>query len=452
MLNLSKEKNDIVQGNLFKSFILYFFPILMSSLIQQSYSIVDALIIGNFAGKEALAAIDAPLAYIRLLINTFIALSSGGAIIISQAFGSKTYLEIRKNISVLLNLSMVGGIVLSFIGFLFSPKFLDIMLVPEDIYNYSLGYLRLYFLGTVFLFLFNIISGILQAMGDSKSPFIYLTIGSVLNIFLDIIFVAYFKMGTVGAALATVVSQAITAILIFYRLKKYKDFYFFKIFNYRGDIKYLKKILVLGFPLAVQAIIFSISNIFMQRTINSFGTLGIAGWSICGKSDFLIWNTADSLGITVTTFVAQNYGAKKMKRLKSSVYYALLTGLLLFFIFSSTLYFYIETIARLFTKDRGTIEMTVFLMRIIAPFYTFYMLSEIFSGAVKGTGNTFYPMICSLLGICVFRIVWVLFVIPQNRELETLIKGYPFSWFVSMTLHFLYFIYHYKKLLKKLIV
>lgn len=441
---LSKDKNEIIQGLLWKSFIFYFFPILMSNLVQQSYSIVDAIIIGNFAGKESLAAIDAPLAYIRLLISTFIALSSGGGIVISQAFGKKDWSGIKNNISILLNLSLFGGIILTGIGIIFAPKFLRIMLVPEDIFNLSLVYLRVYFSGTVFVFLYNIISGILQAMGDSKNPFIYLTISSILNIFLDIVFVAYFKMGTLGAALATIMSQGVATVLIFYRLLKYKDFFLFKIFNYRRDKEYLIQIFILGLPMAMQAIIFSIANMFMQREINSFGTLAIAGWSISGKADFLIWNTAESLGLSVTTFVAQNYGANKLKRVKRSVLYAFFLGTILFIIFSSTLYIYIDYISALFTQDKDAIDMTVFLMRIIAPFYIFYMFSEVFGGAVRGMGNTFYPMLCSLVGICIFRLSWIFFILPKNRELGTVIIAYPWSWFISACLHFISYIYYYK--------
>ncbi|MDO4690692.1 MAG: MATE family efflux transporter [Fusobacterium sp.] len=441
---LSKDKNEIIQGLLWKSFIFYFFPILMSNLVQQSYSIVDAIIIGNFAGKESLAAIDAPLAYIRLLISTFIALSSGGGIVISQAFGKKDWSGIKNNISILLNLSLFGGIILTGIGIIFAPKFLRIMLVPEDIFNLSLVYLRVYFSGTVFVFLYNIISGILQAMGDSKNPFIYLTISSILNIFLDIVFVAYFKMGTLGAALATIMSQGVATVLIFYRLLKYKDFFLFKIFNYRRDKEYLIQIFILGLPMAMQAIIFSIANMFMQREINSFGTLAIAGWSISGKADFLIWNTAESLGLSVTTFVAQNYGANKLKRVKRSVLYAFFLGSILFIIFSSTLYIYIDYISALFTQDKDAIDMSVFLMRIIAPFYIFYMFSEVFGGAVRGMGNTFYPMLCSLVGICIFRLSWIFFILPKNRELATVIITYPWSWFISACLHFISYIYYYK--------
>lgn len=441
---LSKDKNEIIQGLLWKSFIFYFFPILMSNLVQQSYSIVDAIIIGNFAGKESLAAIDAPLAYIRLLISTFIALSSGGGIVISQAFGKKDWSGIKNNISILLNLSLFGGIILTGIGIIFAPKFLRIMLVPEDIFNLSLVYLRVYFSGTVFVFLYNIISGILQAMGDSKNPFIYLTISSILNIFLDIVFVAYFKMGTLGAALATIMSQGVATVLIFYRLLKYKDFFLFKIFNYRRDKEYLIQIFILGLPMAMQAIIFSIANMFMQREINSFGTLAIAGWSISGKADFLIWNTAESLGLSVTTFVAQNYGANKLKRVKRSVLYAFFLGSILFIIFSSTLYIYIDYISALFTQDKDAIDMSVFLMRIIAPFYIFYMFSEVFGGAVRGMGNTFYPMLCSLVGICIFRLSWIFFILPKNRELGTVIIAYPWSWFISACLHFISYIYYYK--------
>lgn len=436
----SNKKNQIVDGILWKSFILYFIPILISNIIQQSYSIADALIIGNYAGKNALGAIDAPLAYIRLLINTFIGLSSGGGIIISQFYGRKDLKSVRKNISLLLLFAIVIGVILSIIGISLASFFLDILNVPVEIYNLSLIYLKIYFSGTVFVFLFNIISGILQAIGDSKTPFIFLTISSCINIILDIIFVAYFKLGVAGAGIATVLSQILATILIFYKLREKKELFQIKFEITKENYRYLTNIFKLGFPMAEQAIIFSVSNMFMQREINYFGSIAIIGWSICGKADFIIWNMADSIGISVTTFIAQNYGAKKIERIKKSLLQGLYLGGILFTISSIFLYYNIEFIAGLFVKDQAAIDMTVFLLRIIAPFYIFYMFSEVFGGAFRGMGYTFYPMICGLIGISFFRIAWIFFILSDKKDLEMVIKAYPWSWIITVFLQiFCYF-------------
>lgn len=434
MSDTINNKNSITQGPLFRSFIKYFIPILLGSLIQQSYTFVDALIIGNFAGKGALAAIDAPYAYVKLLINAFIALSTGGTIIVSQYYGANKKEELEEFISSLIRFSVVGGIIISLIGILFAPNFIKAMLIPDDIYGLSLSYLRVYFAGTIFVFTFNIASGILRALGDSKNPFYYLMFSSVLNIILDIILVGVFKWSVSGAALATIIAQGMAMILV---LRKIRSLGYH--FNRTKNLDSLKKTLKLGSPMAFQSILFSIANMFMQRGINSFGTDSIAGWSICGKSDFIIWSLADTMGVAVTTFVAQNYGAKNRDRMNKSVRCGLLTSAVSIGLISLILYVFIEQIAMLFTRDKAAIENAVYLMRLTCPYYIFYAFGEVFAGGIKGRGNTLHPMIITLLGTCIFRVAWVQIVGKYSMSLKNIILGYPWSWFITAVMFIIYY-------------
>ncbi|MEL3908361.1 MAG: MATE family efflux transporter [Treponemataceae bacterium] len=434
MSNTLDEKNAITHGPLYSSFIKYFIPILLGSLIQQSYTFVDALIIGNFAGKGALAAIDAPYAYIKLLINAFIALSTGGTIIVSQYYGAKENNKLEEIISSLIRFSLIGGIIISIIGIVFAPNFINIMLIPDDIYGLSLSYLRVYFAGTIFVFTFNIASGILRALGDSKNPSYYLMVSSILNILLDLIFVAIFKWSVAGVALATIMAQGLAMILV---LRKVKSLGYH--FKKPENLESLKKTLRLGSPMTLQSILFSIANMFMQRGINSFGTDSIAGWSICGKADFIIWSLADTMGVAVTTFVAQNYGAKNRDRMNKSVRYGLLTSIATVGVISLVLFVFIKQIATLFTKDQAAIESAVYLMRLTSPYYIFYAFGEVFAGGIKGRGNTVHPMLITLVGTCIFRVTWVQIVTKYAMSLKNIISGYPWSWFVTASIFAIYY-------------
>lgn len=448
----TEQQNYITQGPLLPSFIRYFIPILLGALLQQSYSLMDALIIGNFAGASALAAIDAPYVSIKLLINTFLALSSGSAIVIAQQYGGSEQDKVTKTVNVIILFALVGGFLITGAGILFAENFVDMMLIPPDIRQMSLTYLRIYFGGTLFVFVYNMASGSLRALGDSKGPFYYLTISSILNILLDVVFVALLQMGVGGAALATVISQGFSAILVVIRMRKRFGFFHFTHFPLKASFQHLSRSLSLGLPMAVQAILFSIANLYMQRGINSFGTAPIAGWSICGKADFLVWTLSETLGLTLCTFVAQNYGAKNPDRMHYSLLHALWLGILTLGIISLMLFIWIEPVATLFTRDPASISHGITIMKIIAPFYVFYALGEIFAGALKGRGQTFAPMVITLVGTCLFRVAWIKVQMPKQAPFLTIMAGYPLSWLITavlMTVFYLWYtrttVYSYKE-------
>ncbi|MDY5731357.1 MAG: MATE family efflux transporter [Eubacteriales bacterium] len=420
--------NEITEGSLVKAFAKYIFPLLLGGIIQQSYSVIDALIVGNYLGKEALAATDSPMAFIRLLVSAFLALSGGGSILISLLYGAKDFTRVRQTVKRMMQFSVIAGFIITVISILITPLGLRIMLVPEELLPLSRSYLTYYFLGTAFVLAYNMASGILRAVGDSKNPFIYLCISAVSNIVLDLLFVAVFKWGVAGAAIATVLSQVIATILIVLKLIRIKECYGLELAKIEIPHGTLWRAIKLGLPMAAQSVIFSVANMYMQRGINSFGTDGIAGWTIIGKVDVIVFILAETLGLTVTTFVAQNLGAGKLHRLKRTIYLALGTSAVLYASMALLFYFQMPFFAKFFTQDTGAIAKAVEFIQIIAPFHFCFAITEIFNSASKGSGNTVTPMMITLLAIGIFRILWMSIVYTALPSARTVVIGYPISW------------------------
>lgn len=437
--DLKKSFNPITDGNLRKALFDFFLPIFFSSLVQQSYSVIDTLIVGNYAGKQALAAVDSTYAIVKLLINVFIAVAAGASILIARYYGAKDEEKLKKTLSTLLIFSFFGGLVITLMGIVFSSIFVGWMRVPTDIFEKSAAYLRIYFCGSLFLLCFNICSGVLRAVGDSKRPFYYMLTASAVNIILDVVFVAILKMDVEGVALATLLAQLLATALILRYLLNTNFSYSIKLKALRFYGVALKNILKTGLPLGAQTLLYAISNMYMQGAINSYGTDGIAAWAICGKLDFLIWTIVDTMGITVTTFIAQNIGARHYDRVDKVLPEALFFTLPIITAISFVLYFFSPILASLFNKDGAVLASLSRIMSQIAPFYVLYIGGELLSGAIRGRGETLKPMILTLIGTCLFRILWVQFVLPLSPSFSLLMWGYPASWLVTDLLFAFYY-------------
>lgn len=425
---MQKKYNDITDGPLVLSYLRYLMPIMLSSFVQLSFNIVDALIIGNFSGSAALAAINAPMSFVRFLLTVFMAFSGGGSIVIAQRFGAKDFKSVGRASSVLMLFSAIAGIIISIIGVLISPWGIKLMQVPEDIALLSRQYMEIYFAGAIFLFIYNVASGILRAVGDSKRPFVYLSISAVLNIGFDLFAVAYMGWGVQGAAAATVLSQSVCASLAMIRLIRTNECFSIRFNKLTGSIKELMATLRVGIPIALQGTVFSISNIYMQSGINSLGTNYVAGWAITGKSDAIIFMMADSFALAITTFVAQNYGAGKLDRAKKIVRLIIIVSFIIFIPLSLFLYYGTDLIASLFTRDPVTIEYSILLIRQIAPFYFIFTIGGIYLGAIRGYGDTLISTLVALPTIGIFRIIWMSFYFPAHKDMHNLVLGYIISW------------------------
>ena len=442
-MELIKRQYDLTEGNIWKKLILFFLPILGGSLFQQLYTIVDAVIIGQFAGKDALASIDAIYNLTKLPVNFFIGLSTGATIIISQYFGAKDGEKLSMAVHTAIAFAFTGGLILSIASILSAPNCLHLLRVPGEIYNYTLSYARIYFAGMAASMTYNIGAGILRAVGNSRTPFYFLIVANVANVLFDLLFVGVFQWYTAGAAFATVLSQLLSAILVITALLKidlpcriaWKKIRFHK--------PIVQKIFLLGLPVGTQSSLYPISNMIIQSNINSFGTNAIAAWAVCGKLDFLIWLIVDSFGSAVSTFVAQNFGARLYGRARNGVLICVGMSLVCVCAISAALYFACGILGRLFISDNEVIKLSIYLMRFLAPLYFLYIGGEVLSGAIRGTGETFKPMILTLLGTCACRVIWVLFAVPLQPTLKMVIWSYPVSWIVT-SLSFIVF-YQFQK-------
>ena len=443
-MDISLKNNNLTEGKIWKVMLKFVLPIFLGTLFQSLYTTIDAIIIGRFAGKDAFAAIESVLNFQRLPITFFVGLSSGATIIISQYFGAERKEDISKASHTAILFAIVGGLLLSVLSCILSPFFIRLIKVPEEIFYQAQIYTIICFSGIVASMIYNIGSGILRALGDSKTPFYILIVSNILNIILDLILVVVFNLGVIGVGMATLIAQIASAILIFIILLRTKldcKIYINKIRFYK---KYLKEIFRLGLPIGVQSVLYPISNTIIQSSINTFGVNSIAAWAISGKLDFLIWTVSDAFSVAISTFVAQNYGAKKHQRARDGIKIALSMSMVAIFVISFILYFYNKPLAYFLIKDKNIVDLTSEVIHLIAPLYFMYVIGDVLSGAIKGTGNTLHPMVINIFGICICRILWIFLIVPLNPTFFMVLYGFIVSWIITALMYIVYVIYKRK--------
>lgn len=398
---------NMTEGNILKLILVYSFPLLLGNLFQNLYNTVDSLVVGNFIGKTSLAAIGSTASLIHLLVGFFNGFSTGGTIVVSQFFGAKDNDGIRKTVHTMIATTLIVGIILSGAGILLSPILLRMMRVPSEVTKEALTYLTIYFSGIIFLIFYNMATGILRAVGDSKNPLIFLIISSLLNIVLDITFIVVFKMGIGGAAIATVISQAVSALLVFIRLKTSTECYRLDWKYIRIDFSILRKIIRYGFPGALQMTIFSFSNMFAQRYINIFGADVIAGQAAFQKIDSLALLPLISLGVGITTYASQNYGAGKIRRVRVGNEIAMWLSVLITVVIGVTLAIFAPQLCRLFNNDENVVRYGSFFVRTASCVCMIRSINEVYTGTLNGVGNPKAPVIIKLSGFVLFRQLWL---------------------------------------------
>lgn len=440
-------KYNLTEGVIWQQILIFFFPILFGTFFQQLYNTVDAIVVGRFVGKEALSAVGGTTGtLINLLVNFFVGISSGATVIISQYYGAKKHEDLNIAVHTAIGMAIIGGAFIMIAGILVSPVALKAMNTPHDVIEYSLIYIRIYFTGMIANLIYNIGSGILRAVGDSRRPLYFLIVSCFVNIVLDLLFVIVFRWGVHGVAIATVLSQCISAVLILLALSKTDESYqiqFNKIKIYRDKLDQIFKI---GLPAGLQSVMYSIANIAIQVCINSFGTDTVAAWTAFSKIDGLFWMMMGAFGVSITTFVGQNYGAEKMDRVKKGVRQC--SGMCMFsaVVLSMVLYFAGQYIYLMFTADTAVIEKGMEILRFLVPTYFTFVFIEILSGALRGMGNSLIPMLITCLGVCGLRIIWIFCAVPIKPDIKTVVFSYPLSWVVTSVL----FIFYYRHFLKKI--
>lgn len=433
--------NQITEGVIWKQLLAFFFPILFGTFFQQLYNTTDAIVVGNFVGKQALAAVGGPAStLINLLVGFFTGLSSGATVVISQFYGAKHKDDVRKAVHTSIALSIAGGAVIMVLGIAFAGVALRAMNTPEDIMGMSLTYMRIYFLGVIPSLIYNMGSGILRAVGDSKRPLYFLIASTLTNIVLDLFFVLVLRMGVAGVAIATSLSQVASAAMVMYALIKTDDMYRLYLREIRFSPSILSAIIRIGLPAGLQSTMYSVSNLIIQASINSFGTDTIAAWTAYSKIDGMFWMIMSAYGVSITTFAGQNFGAGKYDRIHKSVRVCIgmsaFTSVLLSAIVLAGGRFFLG----LFTDDPGVADIGMSIIHVIAPTYITYICIEILGGTARGCGDSIIPMLLTCFGVCVLRVIWILGIVPIHRDLATVAFSYPLTWTVTSVMFIVYYL------------
>lgn len=435
----SAPANAITEGVIWKQLLIFFFPIMLGTFFQQLYNTADAIIVGRFVGKEALAAVGGSANQIsNLIIGFFVGVSSGATVIIAQHYGARKEEPLSHALHTAMAFCIFGSIIITVIGYAAAPVFLRWMNTPKDMMQDSVTYLRIFFLGILFVFIYNIGSSILRSVGDSRRPLYYLIVCCFLNIGLDLLFVLIFHMGIAGAAIATVLSQAVSAILILSALMRTTDIYRLHLRRITFYKQSLENILHIGIPAGLQSVMYSVSNIIIQTALNALGTDTVAAWTAFGKMDAFYWMVISAFGIAATTFVGQNYGAGKYTRVKKSVSICIKITLAAAVIMSVFFLTAGRYLFHLFTNDPAVIQIGIRILTYMAPAYALFVFIEIYSGALRGIGDVIIPAIMTCCGVCIFRSLWVFILVPLSPTIETITLSYPVSWGITAVLFIIY--------------
>ena len=443
------QNQRITDGVIWKQLILFSIPIMIGTLFQQLYNMIDAIVVGNFVGKTALASVGGSTQQIvGLVLGFFIELSSGAAVVIAQYYGAREKKKLSDALHTTIAFCIMAGVILSLVGYFGAPTFLRWMNTPEDTMDGSILYLKIYFCGILFSFFYNVGAAILRAVGDSRKPLYYLMVCCILNTVLDVLLVLVFRLGIFGVAIATVFSQAVSALLILITLVRTKDIYRLSLLKISICRNSLLEMLRIGIPMGMQALMYSASNIVIQMALNRLGTDTVAAWSVFTKIDAFYWMVLTGFGIAITTFAGQNYGAKKYKRVLESV--SVCVKLTLCISIGMSIFFLLcgKGLFGAFTADKNVIGIGVRILKYMAPAYALFVFIEIYSGALRGIGDVIIPTIMTCFGVCIFRIVWIFVIVPMNPTIEAVTLSHPVSWGVTALLYIIYWNLRKRRLLK----
>lgn len=444
------KRNGITDGIIWKEMLIFFFPLVIGSLVQQLYNTVDAIIVGRFIGKIALASVGGSAANIIFgVMQMFLSIAAGATVSVAQNYGAKKFDAVHRAVHTAYALTFAASIIVTVLALIFSPMLLRMMETPDELMAPSILYMNIYFGGIVFQFVYNMGSAIMRAVGDSRRPLIYLGVCSVVNIVLDILFVIIFKWGITGAAVATVAAQAVSAILVTISLTRDYDNLRLSFREIRFDTRMLRHQLRTGLPGGMQAVMYTITNIIIQGVINGFGTDVIAAWAAYFKVDIVFWAVAGSFGVAATTFCGQNYGAGHNKRVSQSTRTALLMSSALNGSILILMLVFARPLLMMFLTEEHVIDIGVTMMHYLVPFYMISVFLEILNGSLRGLGYVMIPTIMTLSALLFVRLPWLLFYVTSHRELFLLIISYPMAWASNLVALIIYYFYIKRKILSQ---
>ena len=430
---------DMTQGSITKHLITFALPLLAGNIFQQMYNMVDTWVVGRYVSNEAYAAVGTNGPIINLLIGFFMGLSSGAGVVISQYYGAKRYEDVSRTVHTAMAMTLILAVLFTGLGIFMTPYMLSIMNTPANVLPESSTYLRTIFSGIGGLMIYNIGSGILRAVGDSRRPFYFLVVCAVMNTVLDLVFVIRFRMGVQGVALATILSQAVSAALVLVTLLRTRECIHLQPSKLRLHWDMLKKIFRVGIPAAIQMAITSFSNIFVQSYINFFGDNCMSGWTTYAKVDQLLFLPMQSIALASTTFVGQNLGSNQVERAKKGVTHALIIAMTSTVVLMIPVMVYAPQIVAFFNSKPEVVDYGSMLLRYITPFYVLCCFNQIYSGALRGSGNSKAPMIIMLSSFVAFRQVYLFIMSRICNEILPIAMSYPAGWLLCSTLTLIYY-------------
>ena len=439
------KQHNLTQGSIGKGILVFLLPLLASTLIQQLYNTVDLIFVGKFCSTEATAAIGASSLIITCLIGFFNGMAVGTNVVAAHIYGKQDKKGLKNVIQTVFMIGLIGGLIVTIIGIYFAPIFLKYMNTPQSILDVAVKYLRIYTLSMISVVIYNLLCGILRAIGDSKSPMMFQIFGGIVNIIADFIFIVILKMDVQGAAISTLLSQTLTAILTiryFYKRKEEPKLHFtMNIF----DQEIFKKILMIGIPAGVQSIVITLSNIIIQSQINSFGVDAIAAFTSYFKIELILYLPIIVLGQALVSFVGQNYGAKQYDRINKGVKYSMVVSVIITMVVSTLMIINSDYVFAIFTSNVDVMKYGKEIVSITFPFYFLYAILECLSSQVRGRGISIPPMIITLFSFCGVRIIFLIVLLIKNNSISSIALTYPISWLSAVILTGLYVYYNFFK-------
>ena len=445
---MKKHSQSMLTGPLFGSIVLYTIPIILTSVLQLLFNAADLVIVGRFCGSVSVAAVGATTAITNLMVNFFVGLSVGVGVTVAHGLGSHRDSVVHNTVHTALPMALLSGVFLTLIGVLFSKTFLNWMGTPENVLKLSAVYMKIYFGGITFTMVYNFCAAILRAAGDTKSPLIFLGFAGIINVALNVVFVTVLHMNVAGVALATTISQGISAILVVVALMRRTDACHLYLRKMRFHKIQLSKILRIGLPAGIQSALFSISNVLIQSSVNSFGDIFMSGNAAAGNIEGFVYASINAFHQTAVNFIGQNAGARQYKRVHKTLVYCLICACATGLILGGLAYGFGPQLLTLYITDSPeAIGYGLLRLGIVGLTYLLCGLMDVTTGALRGLGESFIPMLISVLGVCGIRIGWIytIFQIPALHTPQCLYLSYPASWTVTFLFQLAAFLHVYKK-------
>lgn len=440
-----RREEDFCSRPLLKKIIVFTVPLILTGLLQLLYNAADIIVVGRFDGKEAMAAVGSTSALINLIVNLFLGLSVGALSVMSRCVGAKNIEKASKVEHTSVLISVIGGVVLGLIGFFFSRYFLGWMGTPSDVLPQATLYLKIYFIGMPFNLLYNFGASIMRACGDTKRPLIFLALSGLVNIAVNLILVAGFHQGVVGVAVGTIVSQAVSSVLVVVWLSKGKRYPKLTMKGLRVHKRELTEIIKIGLPAGVQGTIFSLSNVLIQSSINSFGSVAMAGNTASASIEGFVYVAMNSVSQACLTFTGQNFGADKHENIGVILLQCLLIVTVLGLVLGAAVYLLGRPLCYIYNTDPAVIDYCVERLLYVSVPYCLCGIMEVLVGSLRGIGHSFMPMAVSIAGVCGLRVVWIYTLFAVSPTLPTLYLSYPVSWLVTALVHFICWLFISKK-------